>query len=348
MSVKLAAPPMSLSRMVVVVAVALLALTLGRDVRAADPSAGISLGPVTVSNGTATLSGSVTDSAAGAQLTVNGTPLGVGANGQFSGSIDLKGQSALNLTLKNPANGETARISIPLNTNTVGPDGLIRSDVLKSLVDAGINIIRPADGFKIFDGQPLKLEGSVLDRDELATLKVNGKDVLETLGSDGSFTAPVAGTSREVTVTATDKHGVSQTSSFSTVQASSVMSTTAGKSVAAKGANGVRITSVRYITKNFKRTGKVSMIVTVKDRRGLLVRGAKVRIRGVAKTPFQTLKGAQTKATSKIGRATFTLKLNRRVVKFGRRFVVASIASTPNATTSLVTSFRVPAKRAAR
>ncbi len=180
---------------------------------------------------------------------------------------------------------------------------------------------------------------------------MNGKDVLATLRPDGSFDAPVSGTSREVNVTATDRQGVSQTSSFTTVQASSVIATSAGRSVAAKGASGVRITSVRYLTKNLKRTGKVTMIVTVKDRRGLLVRGAKARIRGVARTVFLTLKGAQTKTTSKIGRATFTIKLNKRVLTSRlktKRFVVASIASTPNASTSLVTSFRLPARRSGR
>jgi len=88
--------------------------------------------------------------------------------------------------------------------------------------------------------------------------------------------------------------------------------------------------------------------VTVKDRRGFLVRGAKVRIRGVAKTSFLTLKGAQTKTTSKVGLATFSFKLNRRALSaksVGKRFVVASIASTPTASIELVTSFRMPSRR---
>jgi len=345
-------PRFSFLRLLIAVAAATLSLTLVQNGRAADSAPVISLGPVSVLNGTVTVSGNVGgDSVADVVLTVNGSPVGVNANGQFTGSVNLGGESALNLTLKNPTNGETARISIPINTKTVGPDGLIRSDVLKPLTDAGINIIRPLEGFKIFDGQPLKLEGSVLEKDKLASLTVNGKDVLATLRPDGSFDAPVSGTSREVNVTATDRQGVSQTSSFTTVQASSVIATSAGRSVAAKGASGVRITSVRYLTKNLVRTGKVTMIVTVKDRRGLLVRGAKVRIRGVARTVFLTLKGAQTKTTSKIGRATFTIKLNKRVLTSRlktKRFVVASIASTPNASTSLVTSFRLPARRSGR
>ncbi|MBA2462021.1 MAG: hypothetical protein H0V45_09695, partial [Actinobacteria bacterium] len=236
-------------------------------------------------------------------------------------------------------------ITIPINTSTLGADGLIRPDVLKSLVDAGINLIRPLDGFKILDGQPLVVEGSVLEKDKLASLTVNGVDVLKTLASDGFFAQPVPGSNKEVTITATDRQGVSQTSSFPTVPVSSVINTTSGQSVSAQGANGVRITKVRYITKNIHRTGRVTMIVTVKDRRGLLVRGAKVRIRGVAKTNFLTLKGAQTKTTTKVGVATFSFKVNknnRTRKSFGKRFVVASIASTPTATTSLVTSFRVP------
>lgn len=143
--------------------------------------------------------------------------------------------------------------------------------------------------------------------------------------------------------------GSSQTSSSATVPVSSVITTSAGQSVSAQRADRVRITKVRYVTKNVHRTGRVTMIVTVKDRRGLLVRGAKVRIRGVAKASLLTLKGTQAKTTSKIGQATFTFKLDKRVrskKSVGKRFVVASVATTPAASTSLVTSFRMPAARA--
>ena len=353
MSTGVTPPSFALARVRVAIAavVALLALALAPDVRAAEPV--IELGPVSVNNGTATLSGSVgTTPTAGLLLTVNGAPVGVDAlSGQFSGTVNLNGQSVLNLVLKNPLNGETASIRIPLTANTIGSDGLVRPDVLRSLVDAGINLIRPEGGFKILDGQPLMIEGTVLDKEKLASLTINGADVLKSLGSDGSFATPVSGSSKEVTVTATDRQGVSQTSSFATIPVSSVISTSAGPSVSAQGANGVRITSVRYITKNTRRTGRVTMIVTVKDRRGLLVRGAKVRIRGVARTNFLTLKGAQTKTTGRLGTATFSIKLNRRVLSaksVGKRFVVASVATTPRASTSLVTSFRVPAKRTSR
>lgn len=348
MTTRLTLPSFSFTRGLVTLAAAVLGLMLAPDVRAAE----IELGPVSVANGTATLSGNVGDSPdANVLLTVNGTPLGVNGSGQFAGTIDLAGQSVLNLTLKDPVNGETAVLKIPINSSTLGADGLIKPDVLKSLVDAGINLIRPVDGFKILDGQPLVIGGTVLDKDKLASLTVNGVDVLKTLGSDGSFSQPVPGSSKEVTVIATDRQGVSQTSSFSTVPVSSVINTSSGQSVSAQGANGVRITKVTYITKNIHRTGRVTMIVTVKDRRGLLVRGAKVRIRGVARTNYLTLKGAQTKTTSKIGRATFSVLLNKRVrskKSVGKRFVVASIATTPTARTSLVTSFRVPVRRAGR
>lgn len=341
-------PRFSVVRAIVALASTVLAFMLVPNARAAE----IELGPVSVANGTATLSGNVGgEPSANVLLTVNGTPLGVDASGQFAGTINLGGQSALDLTLKNPVNGETAVLKIPINTSTLGADGLIKPDVLKSLVDAGINLIRPAGGFKILDGKPLVVEGTVLEKDKLASLTVNGVDVLKTLGPDGSFAQPVPGSSKEVTVTAVDRQGVSQTSSFSTVPVSSVITTSSGPSVSALGANGVRITKVRYITKNIHRTGRVTMIVTVKDRRGLLVRGAKVRIRGVARTNFLTLKGAQTKTTSKVGQATFSFKLhkrNRTGKSMGKRFVIASIASTPSARSSLVTSFRVPPRRSAR
>ncbi|MBA2462996.1 MAG: hypothetical protein H0V45_14735 [Actinobacteria bacterium] len=184
---------------------------------------------------------------------------------------------------------------------------------------------------------------------ETGSISVGGSDPVPAPAPAPAPT-PAAGSSAGGPVAAAGSQGVSKSGSSSAVPVSSVINTTSGQSVSAQGANGVRITKVRYITKNVYRTGRVTMIVTVKDRRGLLVRGAKVRIRGVAKTNFLTLKGAQTKTTTKVGVATFSFMLNKRAhsaKSVGKRFVVASIASTPTATTSLVTSFRVPSGRAA-
>ena len=166
-----------------------------------------------------------------------------------------------------------------------------------------------------------------------------------------SAPTPASGSGAGNPVAATDSQGVSKNNNSASLPASSVIDASSGQTVSAQGANGVRITKVTYITKNIHRTGRVTMIVTLKDRRGLLVRGAKVRIRGVARTTSLTLKGAQMQTTSKLGQATFSFKLDRRVRgarSAGKRFEVASIASTATASTSLVTSFAMPPARASK
>ncbi|MBA2462022.1 MAG: hypothetical protein H0V45_09700 [Actinobacteria bacterium] len=91
MTTRLTLPCFSPVRGLIALGAAVFALMLVPDVRAAD----IELGPVSVLNGTATLSGNVgTAPTAGLLLTVNGTPLGVDTSGQFAGTVDLAGQSA--------------------------------------------------------------------------------------------------------------------------------------------------------------------------------------------------------------------------------------------------------------
>jgi hypothetical protein len=309
----------------------------------------VSLGPVSVANGTATLSGSLTGApAASYQLHVNGQPLGVNADGTFAGTVNLAGQSLITVTARNPLSGETVTTQIPLTTNVVGPGGLIPGTILDALRRAGISITVPDGGFVSWDGQPIRIDGSVLDRDELAGLKINGIDVLDKLQSNGSFTQLVPGSSREVSVTATDKQGVSQTTGFGVVPMSSVINTAAGPSIAAASADGVMIAKVRYITKIVRAKKRFRMIVTVKDRRGRLVRDAIVRVRP---TNFQARKrfvvGKQrTKRSSKIGQANFLVLIRRHAL--GKRLYMVTVAQTPKAKAQKTTSARMPkAKRAA-
>lgn len=313
------------------------------------PSAGaevlppaVTLGPITVGNGTATLDGSVGGTPDGnVTLSVNGQPLGVqNGSGQFGGTVDLGGQSALAITLRNPATGEVSTISIPLNSNVVGPGGVIPPQVLDALRSAGVSVTRPVDGFQVLDGLPLTIGGRVANREQLSSLKVNNKEVLGETRSDGTFSQSLPPSSREVTVTATDRQGVSQTSTFGVTPLSSVISTPAGKSVSAAGAQGLRIASVRYTTKGIRKSKRLRVVVTVKDRRGLLVRDARVTIRGVARTNFLTLKGRQAKLSGKTGQAVFSVRVNPRAS--GKRYVVATLASTRSARASLVTSVRLP------
>ena len=65
------------------------------------------------------------------------------------------------------------------------PQAQTRSEgVLNDLVDARISIDRPADGFRIVDGEMPVVEGRVLDDSNLEALEANGIDILGDLGDD--------------------------------------------------------------------------------------------------------------------------------------------------------------------
>jgi hypothetical protein len=262
----------------------------------------------------------------------------VNADGTFAAVVNLAGRSSLDLQVTDPASGATSTASIPLNTNVVGPGGLLPADVLDAFERAAVSLVEPADGFKILDGQPIAVGGSVADRKQLVGLTVNGKDVLGTLGQDGSFTVPIAGTTRTITLVATDTRGVSSTTTYPVTHQTAA----AGTTVAAANAVGVRVASVRYLTKGFRKTKRVRMIVTVKDNLGRLVQGATVQVRGV---PASRLVGRpKAKRTDKSGRVSFLLKPHARVR--GKRLYTITIAKTPTAKVQRKTSVRVPKLRA--
>ena len=305
----------------------------------------VSLGSVSIANGTATLSGVLTGApAANFQLHVNGQPLGLNADGTFSGTVDLAGQSRLTVTARNPLSRETVTTQIPLNTNVVGPNGVIQATVLDALRQAGITLTLPPGGFISIDGLPIKVEGQVLDKDQLASLKVNGTDVLDKLTSAGNFTQLIPGTSREVSVAATDKQGVSQTTSFGVVPMSSVISTAAGPSVAAAGAVGLKIAKIRYVTNSVRAHKRFRMIVTVKDNRGRLVRGATVRVR--AKVKRFVVGNQRVKKSGKVGRANFLVLVRKPAL--GKRLFMITLAQTPRAKAQRTTSVRLPRAKPAK
>jgi hypothetical protein len=300
-------------------------------------SPAVVLGPMTVANGTANVAGSLGAPSSGIQLTVNGQPLAVDAAGNFSGAVNLDGQSNLTFSLSNSA-GEVTSVTIPLNSNIVGPGGVISPDVLAALEKAAVSILKPAEGFKILDNLPLRIGGSVGDKDSLASLTINGKDVLGLLGSDTGFSLQLPGTTKEVSVTMTDKQGVSQTSTVPVLHGTSIFTTAAGRSVAATGAIGVRIAKIRYITRSVRRTKRLRMIVTVKDSRGLLIRNASVSVR--SKYARRIVRNPRAKKTNKVGQAAFLLRARNRA--FGKRLVMVTLAKTPSAKASKSSSVRIP------
>src|SRR5206468_1121191 len=76
---------------------------------------------------------------------------------------------------------------------------------------------------------------------QLAALAVNGTDVMRLLGADQTFSVQVPGTTKEITLTATDKSGVSETTRYKVLDASAQLATPLGTSVAATSAVGLKI-----------------------------------------------------------------------------------------------------------
>jgi hypothetical protein len=288
----------------------------------------VKLGTTVVVNGVATVSGTVTAPQPSAQLTVNGQLLQVSATGVFFGTVDLNGQSNLSLTLSK-SNGEVSTINIPLTTN-LDPGGVISPSVLSGLAQAAVTVTKPAGGFVSIGGAPITVSGGVGNRNELLGLSINGIDVLSTIRPDGSFKVPIAGTNREVSVLITDRQGVALETRYA------VASTAAF--VSAENAVGLRIARVRYSAKRIRSTRRLGIVVTVKDRRGLLVRGAKVTVRSTS--PRRVANHTRVKSSSIKGKVAFTMRLRSNA--FGKRFVIVARAKTPTAKAAKRSSVRLP------
>jgi hypothetical protein len=316
-----------------VAALTVLALTPSAPAEIVKPL--VTLGPTTILNGVATVSGTLGPESSGAELTVNGQRVAVDTAGRFAAAVNLNGQSALTFSVKNPTTGREATTTIPLSTNIIGPGGIIGPGILDALEQAAVALFEPIGGLNT-DGLPIRIEGSVGDPASLASLKVNGQELLGALDANRGFSLELPGTTKVITLTATDKQGVYQTYAVPTSPA-------AGHTIAAKAAQGVRIAKIRYITKNVRRTKRLRMVVTVRDRRGLLIRGATVSSR--SRYARRIVRNPRSKKTNKAGQVAFLLRARNRA--FGKRLVMVTVAKTPTAKASKASSVRIPKLRKA-
>ena len=284
----------------------------------------LNLGPITVADGTATVAGTVDTGAGQNQLTINGQPVGVDGAGTFSSLVNLNGASALDFQLTGAGGNQQVAFEVPLTGTLLGPGGVIPPGVLDSVQQAGLSLLAPVTGLT---GQPITVSGGVLDSSNVAGLSVNGADVLDKLAQDGSFSVEVPGTTKVISVHLIDKQGVSETRT-------TVLQT---QSVSAARAVGVRIAKIRFITRGAARTHRVRMVITVKDRLGRLVRGAKISVsakhRSLSRSPKATRSGRKGKAT---------IGLRVRPSALGKRLVVVVVAKTPKAKARKTSSVRLP------
>ena len=302
----------------------------------ADAVQPVTVGPITVANGTVTATGSGGGPLQNATVTVNGQPASVMADGTIVANVDLNGQSTLTIAATNSATGTTTTTTIPVSL--IGPDGVIPASVLDDLKNAGVTINVPPGGFGSLPGTPVQVSGSVADKDKLAGLTVNGTDVMSLLQPDGTFSVAVPGTDKTVVVTATGKDGVSQSTGFSMTPLSQASSA----SVTAGAADGVRIVKVGYATKGVKTHKRIRVTLTVKDKRGRFVEGAKVGIRAAKFQHRLVVRTPAAKHTNKAGRVTFTLRLRAASFTHSRRLHTVATAATPSAKTTRGTLVRLP------
>jgi len=283
----------------------------------------LQLGSITVANDSATVAGTLASDSSNSTLTINGQPVGLDAAGTFAANVPLNGASSLSLALQQGGTAQQTTFEVPLTGTLLGPGG---AGVLDSLEQAGISLLAPTG---TGTGDPLTVSGGVLDHGNLSSLTLNGKDLLGTLGSGGTFSVQVPGTTKVITLSATDKNGTSQT-----IQTPVTIPAT----VSAKDAVGVRFARIAFVTRNVRKTHRVRMIVTVRDLRGSLVTGATISVRStksgcLVRAPKSALTGPK-------GSATIVLPL--RALAFGRRLTVNTVARTPRAKVSRKNGVRIP------
>ena len=250
--------------------------------------------------------------------------------------ISLDGARSLDLTITN-STGQLVDFHVRLDL--AGPGGIIPAGVVDGVEQAGATLLEPAGGF--VGGKPPTIAGSVADKGQLAALAVNGTDALGLIGSDQSFTLQVPATTKEIGLTATDTRGVSETTHYSVLHPSTTTAKPLGTSVAAGSALGLKIAKIRYFTKGVTRTRRLRIVVTVKDSRGYLVRGATIKIR--SKAAGRLTRREQTNATGKTGQAAFVLRVKPQTL--GKRLVMVTVARTPTAKTAKTTSVRLAKRR---
>jgi hypothetical protein len=286
----------------------------------------VQLGSIAVANHTATLAGTVASGGSNTTLTINGQPVGLDASGAFAASVPLDGAGSISLALKQGDSAQQSTFEIPLTGTLLGPGGVIPAGVLDSLGQAGLSLLAPTG---IGNGEPLTVRGGVLDAGNLSTLTLNGKDLLGTIGPGGTFTVQVPGTTKVITLSATDKSGNSQT-----IQTPVSIPATVGASEAV----GVRFARIAFDTKNVRKTHRVRMLVTLRDLRGSLVKGATVSVRSTKSG--RLLRTPKTALTGPKGSATIVVPL--RAIAFGKRLTLNTVARTPNAKVSRKSGIRVP------
>ena len=307
-------------------AVFLALLVVGRASAAFGPPS-ISLSVAPADGGRLEVSGSATAIPQG--LAINGVPVPRDASGGFQTVVDAE-PNGMRVSFAGPAD-ESIVVHVPQD---LVADEASTAQALDVLAGAGTTVVVPPGGFAVLDGTMPAVTVRAADPGRLASLTVNGREILALVRRDGSATVvPPRNSEETIVVTATESRGVSQTSTFATRRLSSTIKTLAGISVSAEGAMGVKLVALRLDRRRLRTERFVRLALRVEDRRGYLVRGARVRLQGL---PRRSLAGAAVRweVTDLLGRAELGLTLRHGAFRTAasRRVAFVVRVTTPRAT----------------
>jgi hypothetical protein len=99
---------------------------------------------------------------------------------------------------------------------------------------------------------------------------------------------------------------------------------------------------VGYATKGVKAHKRIRVTLTVKDKQGRFIQGAKVGIRAAKFQHRLVVHTPTAKLTNKSGKVTFTLRLRAARFTYSRKLHTVATAATPPAKAALSTSIRLP------
>ena len=161
------------------------------------------------------------------------------------------------------------------------------------------------------------VNGQSSDANPADTVSVNG--ACQAAGASGSQAGGQAGTGSA---------SGTGSSTGSGARTGAVAGAAATATVAARDARGIKISQVRYIRSALRSTGRLRVIVTVRDRDGRLIRDAIVTLRPL-RGAKPTLAGSIATFTDRLGRASFSVPVAKRAFGLRLKFVVS--ARTPSA-----------------
>jgi len=159
-------------------------------------------------------------------------------------------------------------------------------------------------------------------------------------GTQSSATTPANG-STQASSSKTSTSSRSATTSRRSAGFSTTSSATTA-SVSAANARGLRITHVRYKFVNAKAGKRLRVLVTLRDRKHQLVRGAIVSLNRLAGAK-STLPGLRLGLSNRKGQAVFVVQLKKSML--GQRVLLRIGARTPSARLFRVGSVLVPKPR---